>query len=148
MSFEVAPPRSLYERLARRRPRIQARAGCRATQDTSSLLSLRRDHLGDAPDARVPGVEIVLLVHDPIAGFDELPGPDTHAVADRTEHPSIPIQLQELTILTAGHPRLAVRVEIQRAHEVSHLHRLEQRAVAGVDDDPVFLAIADPDVAI
>src|SRR5439155_23077418 len=69
-------------------------------------------------------------------------------VTDRTEHPAIPIQLQELAILTARHPWLAVRVEIEGAHEVSHLHRFEEGAVSRIDDDPVFLAVADPDIAV
>jgi hypothetical protein len=56
-----------------------------------------------------PAYKLSLLVHDPIAGFDELPESDTHSVSYRAEHFAIPIDLQELTILTARHPWLAVR---------------------------------------
>src|SRR6266508_5538079 len=113
----------------------------------STMSFPRRNHPGDTANARVASIQVVLLVHGPIAGFDELPGPDTHAVADRPENLAIPVQLQELAILSGRHPGLAVRVEIQRAHEVSHLHRLEERAIRGIDDDAIFLAVADPDVA-
>ena len=58
------------------------------------------------------------------------------------------IELQELAILPARHPWLAVRVEVERADEVSHLHRLEELPVARIDDDPILLAVADPDVAV
>src|SRR6185436_1830242 len=98
-----------------------------------------RHHFRDPADARITCIKVVLLVHDPVAGFDELAGPDTHAVSDRTEHLSIPIQLQELAILAARHPWLPMRVEIEGAHQVSHGHRLEELAVAGIDDDPIFL---------
>ena len=67
-------------------------------------------------------------------------------IAPRTV--AIPVELQELAVLAARHPRLAVRVEIQRAHQISHLHRLEELAVAGIDDDPILLAVADPDIAV
>src|SRR6185369_14764318 len=108
--------------------------------EAPSVRSFRRNHLGDTAHAGVARVQVVLLVHHPIAGFDELTVSDTHAVADCAEHPSIPIQLQELAVLTARHPRLAVRVEVQGTYEIPHLHRLEKLAVARVDDDPVFLA--------
>jgi hypothetical protein len=55
---------------------------------------------------------------------------DPHAVADRSEDLAGAIELQELAVLSARHPRLAVRVEIQGAHEISHLHRPEKPAVA------------------
>ncbi len=55
--------------------------------------------------------------------------PNPHAVSDRTEYLAVSIQLQELTVLPRRHPRIAVRVEVQRAHQVPHLHRLEERAV-------------------
>src|SRR5437868_1725243 len=45
-----------------------------------------RDHLRDASQAGVAGVEVVVLVEYPIAGFDELSGPNTHSVADCTQH--------------------------------------------------------------
>src|SRR5207247_7362282 len=79
---------------------------------------------------------------------DELAGPHTHAVPDRADDLAVPIQLQELAILAARHPRLAVRIEIEGAHEVSHLQCLEKFSVARIDDDPIFLAVADPDVTI
>ena len=41
-----------------------------------------------------------------------------------------------------------MRVKIEGAHEVSHLHRFEEPAVSRIDDDPIFLAVADPDVAV
>src|SRR5712692_2905051 len=92
----------------------------------SSLL--QRNHFGDASSARVACIQVVLLVHGPVAGFDELTGPYTHSVADRTEYLAIPIQLQELSILTARHPWLAARVKIE--------------------GDAVFFAVADPDIAV
>src|SRR5947208_2597096 len=67
---------------------------------------LRRNHLGDAANARVACIQVVLLVHDQVAGFDELTAPYTHSVADRTEHLAVPVQLQELAVLTGRHPRL------------------------------------------
>ena len=39
-------------------------------------------------------------------------------------------------------------VEIKRAHQVSHLHRPEEFSVAAVDDDAIFLAVANPDIAV
>src|SRR5262249_17998236 len=81
-------------------------------------------------------------------GLDELSGADPHAVADGADHGAVPIELQELAVLTAGHPRLTVRVEVERAHEISHLHRLEELAVTRINDDAVFLAVAHPDVAV
>ena len=106
------------------------------------------DHFRDAAHAGVAGIQVVLLVKYPIAGFDELAGSDAHAVADRAEHFAVAIQLQELAILTARHPWVALRIELERANEISHLHRLEEFAVAGVDDDSILLAVADPDVAV
>src|SRR5438552_5330051 len=93
------------------------------------------NHFRDPANAGVACIQVVLLVHDPVAGFDELAGPYTHSVTDRAEHFSVPVQLQELAILAARHPWLAVRIKIKGAHEVSHLHRLEELAVAGIDDD-------------
>src|SRR5580693_6300139 len=97
----------------------------------------RRNHLRDPANARIACIEVVLLVHDPVAGFDELAGADTHSVADRNEYPPVAVQLQELAILSARHPWLAVRVKIEGTDEVSHLHGLEELALAGIDDDPV-----------
>jgi hypothetical protein len=108
----------------------------------------RGNHLRDPANARVARIEVVLLVHDPVAGFDELAGADTHSVTDRTEYFSIAVQLQELAILSARHPWLAVRVKIEGADEVSHLHGLDEPAVARIDDDTVFLAVANPDIAV
>src|SRR3989442_5699448 len=101
-------------------------------------LPFRSNHFRDPANARVASIMAVLLAHGPVAGFDELAGSYTHSVSDRTEYLAIPIQLQELAILTARHPWLAVRVEIEGAHEVSHLHRFEELAVARIDDDTVF----------
>src|SRR5262245_52914094 len=118
------------------------------TSGTPIPLSLRSRHLRDAAHAGVAGIQVVLLVHRPVAGLDELPVADAHAVSDGAEHVAVPIQFQKLAVLTAGHPWLSVRIEIQRAHEIPHLHRLEKLALSRIDDDAVFLAVADPDVAI
>jgi hypothetical protein len=108
----------------------------------------RGNHLRDPANARVACIKVVLLVHDPVAGFDELAGADTHSVTDRTEYFSIAVELQELAILSARHPGLAVRVKVEGADEVSHLHGFEELAVARIDDDTVFLAVADPDITV
>src|SRR5258708_38018210 len=128
-------------------PRWAQRGFARA--DSPGVSSrLRRHHLGEAAHARVAPIPVVLPVHAPVAGFDELTGPDPHAVANRTEDRAIPAQPQELAILTAGHPWLAVPVKVESTHEVSHLHRLEEPAVARIDDDAIFLPVADPDIAV
>ena len=108
----------------------------------------RPDHFRDAADTGVACIQIVLLVKNPVAGFDELAGSDPHSVTDRTEHLAIPVQLQELAILSARHPRVAVRVKMEGANEVSHLHRLEEFAVAAIDDDTILLAVANPDITV
>src|SRR5262245_16586069 len=74
----------------------------------SSRSLLRRHHPGDAADARVAGVQIVVLIHRPVAGLDELTVADAHAVANRTDHFAAAIELQELSVLPTCHPRLAV----------------------------------------
>jgi len=62
--------------------------------DSPMITSIfRRNHFGDAANARVACIQVVLLVHDPVAGFDELTGPYTHSVSDRTEYLAIPVQL-------------------------------------------------------
>src|SRR5688572_12016609 len=109
-------------------------------------LPLRRHHLRHAANARVAGIQVVLLVHHPIARFNELSVADAHAIADRTENLPAAIHLQKLPVLAACHPRLPMRIEIQRAYEISHLHRLQKFAVARIDDDAVVLTVADPDV--
>src|SRR5580704_6372205 len=108
----------------------------------------RGNHLRHPANAGVACIKVVLLVHDPVAGFDELADADTHSVPDRTEYSAIAVQLQELAILSARHPWLAVRVKVEGAHEVSHLHGFEEPAVARIDDDTVFLAVADPDLTV
>jgi hypothetical protein len=77
-----------------------------------------------------------------------LTGANPHSIADRAEHFAIPIELQELTVLAAGHPWIAVRVEPERADKISHLHRPEELPVRTVHDNAILLAIADPDVSI
>src|SRR5439155_1206098 len=124
-------------------PQRRLRPGAAKVTGRSSTSLLRRNHFGDAANARVACIQVVLLVHGPVAGFDELTGPYTHSVADRTEYLAIPIQLQELSILTARHPWLAARVKIEGANEVSHLHRFEELAVSRIDDDTIFLPVAD-----
>src|SRR5262245_5427778 len=101
----------------------------RSTRDPTRL-PLRRNHLRHPAHAGIARIEVVLLVHHPITGFDELPGADAHAVADGSENLAVTIHFQELAVLAARHPWLAVGVEIQRAHEISHLHRLEELARA------------------
>src|SRR5215510_297962 len=113
---------------------------------SARLRFLWCNQLGDTADARIARVQIVLFVHHPVARLDELSGADAHAVANRPEYFSVSIELQELTILSARHPTLTVRVEIERAHEISHLHRSQELPVARIDHDSVFLAIADPDI--
>src|SRR5262245_28635284 len=131
----------------RSRSAARRRSGLPASHTRLSSDSLlRRDHLGHTADAGIARIQVVLLVHDPVTGFDELTRTDAHAVADRTEHFPGAIQLQELPVLPRCHPRLAVRIEVERAHQIPHLHRLEEPAVTRVDDDAVFLAVADPDV--
>src|ERR1700737_5430453 len=105
-------------------------------------LFVGRNHFRDPAHARVACIQVVLLVHDPVAGLDELPRPYTHSVTDRAEYLTIPIQLQELAILPARHPWLAVRVKIEGANEVSHLHRFDKLPAAAIDDDTIFLAVA------
>src|SRR5258705_394076 len=76
-------------------------------------------------------------------------GPTTSAKRSRRRTPSTQAGFRSTrgAVNFPGHPRFAVRVEIQRAHQVSRLHRLHERAVRGVHHDAIFLAVADPDVA-
>src|SRR2546425_3385821 len=106
------------------------------------------NHFRDAADTGVACIEIVLLVKNPVAGFDELSGSDPHSVTDRSEHLASQVQLQELAILTARHPWIAVRVKMEGANEVSRLHRFKELAIAAIDDDAILLAVADPDIAV
>src|SRR5687768_4304941 len=113
-----------------------------------ATLPRRRHHLRHPPDARVARIQVVLLVHGPVAGLDELAVADAHAVPDCADDVAVPGHLQELPVLAARHPRIAFRVEVQRAHQVSHLHRLQEFTVSRIDDDAVILAVTDPDVAV
>src|ERR1700733_6551260 len=60
-------------------------------RESRSLLH-RRNHLRDPAHARVACIQVIVLVHDPVAGLDELTRPDAHSVADRTEYRAIPVQ--------------------------------------------------------
>ena len=54
---------------------------------------------------------------------------------------------QELAILTARHPRIAMRIKMQGTNEVPPLHGSEEFPIAGIDNDSILLAISNPDVA-
>src|SRR5688500_19681546 len=86
---------------------------------------LRRHHLRDPPDAGVARIQVVLLVHGPVAGLDELAVADAHAVPDGADDGTVAGHLQELPVLAARHPRIAFRVDVQFAHQISHLLRLQ-----------------------
>jgi hypothetical protein len=107
-----------------------------------------RHHLRHAPHARITRVQIIVFVKNPITGFDELSRSDTHPVTNSSDNSSIPVQFQELAILSACHPRVAVRIEMERANEISHLHRSEELPIAAVDDNPILFPVADPDIAV
>src|SRR5262249_53608975 len=78
----------------------------------------------------------------------ELSWSDSHSITDRTNDFAVAVQFEELSILTARHPWIAVRVELKRANEVSHLHRLQKFSIAAVHDDSILLAIPNPYVAV
>src|SRR5689334_22651345 len=133
--------------------RITRRSPCGATSARSvssriTLSLLRCKHPGNPPDARVTSIQVVLFVENPVARFDKLSQANAHAIADGTDNPAVPVQFQELAVLTAGHPGVATRVELKCANKISHLHRPEELSVAAVNDDAVLLTIADPDVTI
>src|SRR5262245_19400255 len=109
---------------------------------------LRRDHLRDPADAGVARVEIPLRIHCHVAGFDELSFPSPGSVADRPEDVAVPVDLEDLPVLSGRQPELSVRADVERALQVSHLDRLDELSVRVVDEEPVFLAIADVDVAV
>src|SRR5688572_1442736 len=115
---------------------------------TSSLLAPRRPHHRDPADAGVAGIEIALAVEDEIAGLGELSRTDAHAVADRTHDLAGAIQFEELAVLAAAHPGIALRIEMKGADQITGLQGAQELAVAAIDDDAILLAIADPDIAI
>ena len=52
---------------------------------------LGRNHFRDSANAGVACIQVVLLVHDPVAGFGELAGTYTHSVTNRTDYFAIPV---------------------------------------------------------
>src|SRR5205085_7458625 len=44
-------------------------------------------------------------------------------------------------------PEIVLLVEVKRADQVSELHGPEELAVAGIDNDAIFLTVADIDIA-
>src|SRR5262249_25476344 len=99
-------------------------------------------------DTGVAGVQIILFIKNPITRFDEMTRSDTHTVTDRADDTSVAIQLQELAVLSACHPWIAVGIEMECADEISHLHGSQELAIGTVDDDSILLPVADPDVTV
>src|SRR5438445_13822898 len=80
------------------------RNGCKSSVAGGTRLSasrfLRRDHLCDAGDAGVSGVEIPLRVHGHGVGLDELPVAATRTVSDRADDTALPVHLEDLAVLS------------------------------------------------
>ena len=112
------------------------------------LLFPGGDHFGDPANARVACVQVALLVPGQVVGFDELALAGARSVAHGSEDVAILINLQELAILTARHPEIALRVEIDGARQVSHLNRPDEFAVCRIDDEAIFLPVTYPHIAI
>src|SRR5678815_5636297 len=92
--------------------------------------------------------QIVLGIKYPIAGFGELAGAHTHAVAHRAQHLAVTVELEELAVLARRHPGIALMVEVQGADQVAHLQGLYELAVGRIDNDAILFAVADPHIAI
>jgi len=58
-------------------------------------------------------IQVVLLVHDPVTGFDELAGPYTHSITDRTH--TLPFRSSFRTGHPARSPSMARRASQNRA---------------------------------
>jgi hypothetical protein len=61
-----------------------------------------------------------VLVKNKITGFNELTGPDTHAIADGADDFAVACKFEELPILAATHPGIAFVVKVQCADKISH----------------------------
>src|SRR4029079_4885347 len=114
----------------------------------ANILAPGRPHDGDTADAGVAGIEIALAVEHEVAGFRKMAGADAHAVADGAHHLAGPVQLEELAVLAAAHPGIALGIEMDGADQVAHLQGAQELAVAAIDHDAILLAVADPDIAI
>src|SRR3954471_24830032 len=106
---------------------------------SSAQLSVRgRYHLRDSGNAGVAAVEVAARIHRHVVGLDELALASARSGADGAEHATVPVDLENLTVLTGRQPQLLVRIDVQRAREIPHLDRLDERAACVVDDEAVF----------
>ena len=121
---------------------------CQTAKQAPTSSPFRFRPFRDTTDTGVAGIDVAILVPGHVGGLDRLTRPPARAIADRAEHPATPVQSQYLAILSARHPRIAVRVEADRADQISHLQGLEKVSILRINDDAILLSIADPDIAV
>ena len=57
-----------------------------------------------------------------------MPLASTRSVADGAERAPLPVDLEDLSVLTGGEPQLLAEIDVQPAREVSHLDRFDERS--------------------
>ena len=67
-----------------------------------------------------------------ITGFNELTGPDTHAIADGADDFAVACKFEELPILAATHPGIAFVVKVQCADEISYRQGLVEYPIGRI----------------
>jgi hypothetical protein len=82
-----------------------------------------------------------VLVKNKITGFNELTGPDTHAIADGADDFAVACKFEELPILAATHPGIAFVVKVQCADEISHRQGLLEYPIGRINNNAIELNI-------
>src|ERR1700674_1527883 len=99
---QFGSPRARLGEASATHPNIRSEITCRGM---SNLLSLsRRNHLRDPANARVACIQVALRIHDHVVGFDKLALPSAGSVTHRAEHVAVPVQLEDLAVLTGRQP--------------------------------------------
>src|SRR5262249_54929920 len=80
--------------------------------------------------------------------LDELPLTPAWAVADGAKEVPVPVDFEDLPVLARRQPGLTARIDVEPAGEIPHLNRPDEPAFCVVDDETVFLAVADVDLAV
>src|SRR5579883_140947 len=119
-----------------------------STRLHTTLPSLARDKFRDSRRNRIAYEQMSARVHGHIIRLSKLAVPAPWAVADRSQHVAVPIDLEHLPVLTRRHPKLLARVDVERANEIPRLNRLDEFPSPVINHDAILLAIADINISV